>query len=111
MQLYERIVSEKGRVSYREYFLPHEGPCLPAEGFDLAEVITWSVALAMTQLMILRKSLPEHARVPRKIKAVEEAIYDLAKEHGKPLDDEMVDYVVGCWNRTMEEIQRGLVPV
>jgi len=84
---------------------------LQAEEFDDAEIITWAVSIGMTQLMILRKKLPEHARNARKIKAIEDAIYNLAAGHGKPLSDEMVDYVIGCWNRTMQKIQRGLEPM
>jgi hypothetical protein len=84
---------------------------LQAEEFDDAEILTWAVSIGMTQLMILRKKLPEHARNARKIKAVEEAIFNLAAGHGKPLDDKMIDYVIGCWNRTMQEIQLGLEPV
>jgi len=108
--LYEKIISHGGKVTYRE-FQPAATNALQAEEFDDAEILTWAVSIGMTQLMILRKKLPEHARNARKIKAVEDAIYNLAAGHGKPLDDDMVDYVVGCWNRTMMVIQRGLEPV
>lgn len=109
MTLYERILSPSGRVTYREH-IPQAGPDLRADEFDTAELLTWAISIGMTQLMILRKQLPEHARNARKIKAVEDAIYDLAAGHGKPLSDEMVDYVIGCWNRTMGAIQQGLEP-
>jgi hypothetical protein len=108
-QLYEKVVSPKGKVTYREY-TPQAGPDIKASEFDTAEMITWAVSIGMTQLMILRKNLPAHARNARKIKAVEEAIFDLAKGHGAPLDDEMVDYVIACWNATMRRIQSGLEP-
>lgn len=107
--LYEKVISKGGKVSYIEH-VPSAGPDLKAEEFDTAECITWAIAIGMTQLMILRKQLPEHARNARKIKAVEDAIYDLAQGHGKPLSDEMVDYVIGCWNQTMLTIQKGLEP-
>ena len=84
--LYIRTISDGGKVTYREYsgavavvdHTPKIAEDLKASEFDAAETITWAVALAMTQLMILRKQLPEHARNARKIKAVEESIYDLA---------------------------------
>ena len=57
------------------------------------------------QLMLLERQLPPHARNARKIAKVREAIFDLAKGHGKPLDDAFVDYVCDCWNKVMKEIQ------
>ena len=109
MTLYERTTSPAGRVTYREY-IPTPATDLCADEFDTAECITWAVSIGITQLMILERQLPSHARNARKIKALTEAILDLAKGHGKPLPDEMVDYVIGCWNRCMVEIQRGLDP-
>ena len=110
--LYTRTVSDGGKVTYRE----HSGATIPAthdlkaSKFDTAECITWAVSLAMMQLMILRKQLPEHARNARKIKTIEDAIYDLAKGHGAPIDDELVDLIVGTWNTTMQRVQEGLTP-
>lgn len=81
---------------------------MKTDNFDPEEMITWSVSLAMMQIMILEKQLPPHKLNARKLAKVREAIFDLAKGLGKPLDDEFVNYVCDCWNETMARIQKGL---
>ena len=76
--------------------------------FDDKELITCGVSLGMMMLMLLEKTLPPHARNARKVKAVTDAITDLAKGQGAPIEQEMIDYWVDTWNYCMEQMQKGL---
>lgn len=101
MDLYQKIVTEKGRVSYKPYF-----PQAPKkEDFTDEELITLAATIGMVILIELRNLLPEHKRNARHILKVEEAIADLVRGTGAPLPKELSEHWLDCWNRTMLEIQ------
>lgn len=106
MKLYERVQVGKS-VRYVEH-VPVTKEVPVVDEFDSGELITLGVSLGMMMLMILEKQLPSHARNARKLQALQAAILDLAKGHGKPIDPAMADYWVDVWNRVMSEIQAGL---
>lgn len=112
-ELYVKEVSKGGKVSYKKFEGPvarYASPEAPLMSeFDDKELITAGVSLGMMMLMLLENTLPPHSRNARKIKAVTDAIVDLAKGQGSVLEQEMVDYWVNMWNYCMEQMQLGLV--
>lgn len=107
MTLYKKV-QQGNRVRYVEH-VPEANPVPECSEFDNAELITLGVSLGVMMLMILEKQIPPHARNARKIKALENAILDLAKGHGAPITEEMTQYWVDVWNRVMFEVQAGLI--
>ena len=105
MTLYEKITTGK-RIRYVEHVPANSVPVCDA--FDSAELVTLGTSLGIMILMILEKQLPPHARNARKIKAVEDAVLDLARGHCAPITEEMMQYWVDAWNHTMIDIQAGL---
>jgi len=106
MQLFERITSPSGRVTYREYI-----PTAPDGADDMtdAQLVTMAVSVGVTCLMMLERMLKPHSRNARKIQQLEHAIFELAKGQGAHVDSEIVDYWIEVWNSTMANIQRGIV--
>jgi len=102
MQLYERHISKKGKVSYTPY-----QPETNDKDITEEEALTLCGALGITMLANYSKLVPEHKRVAKKIKAVELAIIDLFRGTGKPVNDEMCNYAMECWNLAMITMQKG----
>jgi hypothetical protein len=104
MQLYKKV--PHGKTFRYEPVEVQPAPPVPAqEEFTNEELITLGASLGMMVLMQMEKHLPEKARIPRKLKAVRDAILDLVKGNGARIDTEMCDYWAGAWNRTMTLIQ------
>ena len=106
---YERVQVGK-RVQYREVQAKVFNELPKQEEFDNAELVTLGASLGMMVLMQMEKQLPEKSRNARKLAAVSAAILDLVKGSGQKVSDEMCSYWADAWNRTMQEIQRGVTP-
>ena len=107
MTTYTKHVSDKGKVSYREYV-----PCQDAEGVHKIEddqLITLLATTTISLLMSIREQLPSHARMAREVKNVENAVTRLASLEGGALDSETVDVGVEGWNALIKAIQAGLL--
>ena len=112
MELYEKHVSSKGKVSYTKFTnLPELKVPVVSSEYNNEELITWTCALATTQIMILEESLPEHSFLARtgKVTAVRVALLDLYKGLGKPLNSELVDYITDTWNLAIKLAMMGLI--
>ena len=102
MTLYERTTSPAGRVTYRPYVPPNNSMMeIPQE-----QVVTLLTTLTVSMLMSVSGQMPDHAKAAREIKKVEQAVLGLAKLNAGPLDEDLVNIGVACWNsaiRTMQE--------
>jgi hypothetical protein len=116
--LYEKRVSPSGKVSYVPHIpamkvveVPEKVPVPQCSEFSNEELITWTASLVMIQIMILERQLPSHTLIARKgkLKVVEDALLDLVRGLGAPLDDGLVNYVTDTWNLAMKMMQEGLV--
>jgi hypothetical protein len=103
MTLYEKQVSPKGKVSYVPYvgYTPR-----PEDEMTDKQLITLAVSIGVTCLMTLEQNLPQHSRIGRQIRDVEQSILRLAHNCGEHVDREMVDYWASAFNTVMETIAR-----
>lgn len=106
--LYERIPHGK-TYRYREYVTPDPTVPKPQQFYTDEEIITLGVSIGAILLVQLEQLIPEHKRNHRKVKAVTDAILDLARGQGQPIDKEQIDYWCRCWNVTTQQFQAGLL--
>lgn len=106
MQLYEKIVSKGGKTSYRPYVPPDNSMMdIPQD-----QVITLLTTLTISMLMSVSNQMPDHAKAAREIRKVEQSVLGLAKLNAAPLDEQLVNIGIACWNsaiRTMQERLEG----
>lgn len=104
MQLYVKSVSEKGKVTYLPYV-----PSTRAEiEIDNRQLATLAGTIGLCTLIGLERHLPQHAMLSRKIKALENAIIDLAKLGGKELDQRMTNAGVEAWGAAVQKLAEVL---
>lgn len=105
MILYTKEVSPKGKVSYKEYITPQN------EMYELESdvIITLLSSLTICMLMSVEQILPDHSRIAREMKNVEQAVVKMAKLVGAPLDDKLVNVGVAAWNQAIHSMQKGLM--
>lgn len=101
-QLYERI--EKGK---QVRYVPYTPPVLMAE-IDNQQLVTLMSTLVITLLVKVSEQLPEHARIAREVKRVEEDVVRLAKLNAAPLSEEVIEVGVKMWHSAVETMQREL---
>lgn len=104
MKLYEKHISQAGKVSYREY-IP-EAVVMPE--IESKQVVTLLSALTISMLMSVSEQLPPHAALARRVRGVEESVKLLAQLNGAPLDPVLVDVGVGAWNSAIHSMQASL---
>ena len=100
-QLYERIVTPAGRVTYREWTPPLPmATVIPEEkeGLTNGQIVTLGVMAAVTALKLLETHIPPHKVIYRKLEAVEQAILSLASGNGEQISKELVDRWADTWN-------------
>lgn len=97
MQLYERITSPDGKVSYKP--IKEESPQIV--NMSDKEMLTVAGALGITLLMVYERVIPPHKRIARKIDAVKSAVCDLYAGAGEPVDEETIEYFCRAWDKTM----------
>jgi len=104
-ELFERVVSPGGKVSYRPYAPPVEEPTV----YDLTDdqMLTVAGSLGVTLLILFERHIPPHKRNARKIKAVQDAVLSLYQDSGAALDPEIADWVCKCWDKTMHLVEFG----
>lgn len=104
-ELYTKV-QQGNRVRYVP--LQEKAPPLPPPDFTDEEIITLGVSVGAMILIQLEQNIPEHKRNRRKVKAVTDALMNLAHGNGKPIDTELIDYWTEVWNTTMKRFQSGL---
>lgn len=106
MELYQKT-QQGNRVRYLPYVPP--APKLPkVEDFTDEGLITLGVSVGTIVLTQLEQFIPQHKRNHRKIKAVTDALLDLARGNGKPVDVELLQHWCDCWNEVMLKFQGDL---
>jgi len=103
MILYERVMQGK-KTTYREH---HPAPVIMPE-LENSQVVTLLSALTISMLMSVSEQLPPHATLARRVRGVEESIKSLAQLNGAPLDSDLVEVGVNCWNAAIHAMQDGL---
>lgn len=103
MTFYTKEISPKGKVTYKEYLPDNEAVIELTD----AQCLTAAGSLGITLLTIFERNFPEHKRVAKKIKAVEQSVLDLYSGTGQPIDPELADYFCKAWDRTIREISIG----
>lgn len=100
-QLYRRV-QQGQRVRYEAH--QPEQPQETVLNFTDAQCITAAGALGATLLIIFERNIPQHKKVARKIRAVEDAILELFRGTGEPLDREIAELFCATWDKTMREL-------
>ena len=72
------------------------------------QAITIAGTLGITLLMNYQRLMPPHKLVARKVKAVENAVTDLFRSTGHPVNVETMKYILGCWDKAV--LAAGEVP-
>ena len=103
MQLYEKTISKGGKVVYKPYTPPSQAPVVM--NINDREALTIVASLGMMLIMLFERHFPPHQRNARKIKAVEDAIFNLYAGSGEKLDPEISDWVCRAWDETMMKAQ------
>ena len=103
MQLYEKTISKGGKVVYKPYTPPSQAPVVM--NINDREALTIVASLGMMLIMLFERHFPPHQRNARKIKAVEDAIFNLYAGSGEKLDPALVDWVLSCWDETMRRAE------
>ena len=65
------------------------------------QAITIAGTLGITLLMNYQRLMPPHKLVARKVKAVEDAVVDLFRSTGSPVDTETLKWVLDCWDKAV----------
>ena len=104
LQLYTKEVSEGGRTRYMPY--PPENE-LSME-LDTEQVVTLLTTIGMCLNMCVTKLLPEHSRMARNVKHVDEALLRLSEGQRKPLDEHLIKVGHAAFTAATNEVVRGL---
>jgi len=104
MELYEKITQGK-RIRYIPHVLkPYPNPEIPQD-----QMVTLLATLTLSMLMSIEDQLPDHARMAREVRNVEDGVRRLAKLVGKPLDEDLVNAGVAGWNSAIKAMQDRLM--
>ena len=109
MQLYEKITSPSGRVTYREQVPATD--VLEDKEIEADEVVTILCTLVLYMLMSISGQLLPHSRVARETRVLEQAVLRYAKLNGGKLKPEMIGVGVKSWNAAVKAMQDGLMVV
>jgi len=104
MQLYTKEVSEKGRVTYQPYPPLND---LSME-VDTEQVITLLTTIGMCISMCVTKNLPDHSRMARNVKHVDDALLRLSEGQRGPLDPHLIKVGHAAFTAATNEVIRGL---
>ena len=101
-QLYIKV-TQGNRVRY----VPYTAPEVPSAIHNITDrqALTIAASLGGMLLMLFERHFPPHQRNARKIKAVEDAIFNLYAGSGEKLDPEISDWVCRAWDETMMKAQ------
>lgn len=109
MQLYEKITSPSGRVTYREHKASTD--ILEDKEIEPAQVVTILTTLVLSMLMSVSEQLAPHTKISRETKQLEQAVVRYAGLNGAKLEPAHVDVGVQAWNVAVKAIQDGLARV
>lgn len=102
---------KKEMVGKRVRYTPVEEPAAydSVIEFTDGQCVTVAGALGVTLLNLFERHIPPHKRIAKNIKAVETAVLNLYNGWGEPVDHDLLDDILKCWDRTMLEMSGGKV--
>lgn len=106
-QLYRKVTSDKGRVSY----VPFIAPDPRREFIDQKQAVALLTVLVLSLLMATEDQYPPHSRLAREISNVGVAVTRLSKLNNEPLEPELIDVGVAAWNSAIDTIMTMLAPM
>ena len=109
MQLYERVVSTSGRVTYREH--KPVPAILEDKEIDTEEVVTLLCTLVISLLLSVSEQLQPHQKLAREVKLLEQAVLRFASLNGRKLNPNLIEVGVDAWNAAIKAMQDGLLRV
>ena len=65
------------------------------------QAVTIAGVLGISLLMNYRRLMPPHKLIARKVKAVEDAVVDLFRSSGHPVNEALVKCFLDCWDRAV----------
>jgi len=106
MELYEKLTSPSGRVSYKPVSVPHAPPVRQPHSLTMTEgqIVSAVGGLAVMAIHGYQTMLPKHKLISRKVQAVNDSVLEMFRGTGQPIDEDMVDFISGVWNATMEQV-------
>jgi len=104
MQLYTKTTTPGGRTKYEVY--PPE-TSLSME-VDTEQVVSLLTTVGMCLNMCITKNLPEHSRMARNVKHVDDALLRLSEGNRAPLDEHLVQVGIAAFTAATNEIVKGL---
>ena len=104
LQLFTKTVTAGGRTKYKEY------PPLDSLSMevDTEQVISLLTTIGMCINMTITKNLPDHSKMARNIKHVDEALLRLSEGNRAPLNEHLVKVGVAAFTAATNEIVKGL---
>ena len=63
--------------------------------------VTIAGVLGISLLMNYRRLMPPHKLIARKVKAVEDAVVDLFRSSGHPVNEATLTWVMECWDKAV----------
>ena len=109
MQLYEKITSASGRVTYKEHKPATD--ILDDRQIEPEQVVAILTTLMLSIMMSVSEQLAPHTKISRETKLLEQALVRYAQLNGGKLDPAHVDVGVQAWNAAVKAIQDGLLQV
>lgn len=97
MQLYQKIVSPAGRVSYQEYT---EDLSLNISMTE-SEVVNAVAGLAVCAIYDFQQLVPRNSFTDNRIKAVRESVLKMFKGTGTFRSDDVIAHVCRVWTKTL----------
>lgn len=106
-QLYEKIISPKGKTTYR----PHVPTTTAMVEIEQDVVITMLASLTMSMLISVSDQIKSHSRAARNIAKVQDAVKELVALNVVPLDEKMVtlggEMYMAAINHMQKQLLRG----
>ena len=105
MELYEKLTSEKGKVSYKLH-VPTPVVSPHALNMDMTEgqIVSAIGGLAVIAIHGYQQMLPEHKLIARKVQKVKDAVLEMYKGTGQHIDEETIEFVCAAWDGTMRAL-------
>jgi hypothetical protein len=109
MQLYEKITSPSGRVTYRLY--SPTNIVIPNMEIEAEEAVSILTTLVVSIIQVMEDQLPPSDILHRRIRNTKNELTALAAIGFTKPKDGMVDVGVEAWNAAVNAIQDGLLRV
>ncbi len=104
MELYEKLTSPAGKVSYKLH-VPVPSPS-HALNLDMTEgqIVSAIGGLAVIAIHGYQQMLPEHKLIARKVQKVKDAVLEMYQGTGQHIDEETIEFVCAAWDGTMRAL-------